>query len=203
MTRNAGESGGGWDARFASYSGFCIARIRAGGRSDMVGPHRPATNAGKARYAAAKLALAVGLCFLGQTAAADCVVLGDLGYVLPVEGDVNVFETENGLTLDLSPGGRGPQLIRLMSLQGMALADTDLPETELLPNGLTARYATEEDEAAGSGGAEVRLSGWLEGEEPLIGIGCFTQTEYGGPEWCLPILGELRPEAEGCEAKEE
>ena len=146
--------------------------------------------------------LVAALCLTGQAAAADCLTLGDLGYVLPVEGDVTVTELPNEVMLDLAPGGRAPKIIRIGSLAGVDLTGASARETKVLSNGLIARYGTTVGDAAGSGGAEVFLSGWLEGDVP-VSIGCMTQQEYTNPEWCLPILGELRPAANGCEAKED
>jgi hypothetical protein len=139
---------------------------------------------------------------LASPAGAECLTLGDLGYVLPVDGEVTVTELSGEVTLDLAPGGRAPKIVRIGSLAGKDLVPDPTLDREELPNGLVAHYRTTVDEAAGSGGSEVLLSGWLEGAVPL-GIGCWTQTEYGSPDWCLPILGELRPEADGCETKED
>lgn len=148
-------------------------------------------------------ALAAAVCLAGP-AGAECLALGDLGYVLPVEGEVAVTEEPGrpGLLLDFAPGGRAPKMIWLFSRNSIEPTGEAPPESRDLPNGLVAHYGTRVDQGEGSGGSEVMLSGWLEGDASL-GVACWTQQEYPSPEWCLPILGELRPETDGCEMKED
>ena len=145
---------------------------------------------------------AVALCLCGQIAAAECLRIGDTGYVLPVDGEVTVTKREGSVQIDLAPGARAPQLITFYTLAGLAVEGASAPSSALLPNGLTLQYSTQTRDAEGSGGAEVMLSGWLEGGIPLA-VSCETQTEYGGPEWCVPVLGTLRPVETGCENEDE
>jgi hypothetical protein len=146
--------------------------------------------------------LAAALCLVGQGARADCLALPDLGYVLPVDGEVAVTVQMGLVTIDLAPGGRAPRIIALVSLAKKTEPIPEQPKHEVLPNGLTLHYSARTGEAVGSGGAEVRLAGWLEGETPL-GVSCSTQGETVSPDWCLPVLGELRLEAEGCKTVED
>jgi hypothetical protein len=142
------------------------------------------------------------LCFLGGAANAECLVLGDLGYVLPVEGEVTVTQSKGSVTLDLAPGGRAPELITLRAVDKSAMQIPDTPEEALLSNGLTLHYRPRTGEVEGSSGAEVFLGGWLEGETPLS-VSCSTIGKYISPEWCLPMLAELRPVAVGCTTDKE
>lgn len=142
------------------------------------------------------------LCLIAPAAWGECLTLGELGYVMPVEADVTLVVGDGMVTLDLAPGGRAPKTITITSLQGRDLEPDQTLRREELPNGLILHSRGTTGEAVGSGGAEVRLGGWLEGDIPL-GVSCWTQGEYIGPRWCVPWLASLRLETEGCEMKED
>jgi hypothetical protein len=115
-----------------------------------------------------------------------------------VEGDVGLVERADGVTLVFVPDGRAPSELALTFLAAPP-EGLDLPETELLRNGLTLRYATEVAEAGGSGGAETLLTGWLD-SSPSVEVICRAQAEMPDAAWCVPLLGALRPRAESCGA---
>jgi hypothetical protein len=141
-------------------------------------------------------ALVIAVCLMGQPALADCLILGD--FALAVEEDVGLIERADGVTVVFAPGGRAPSDLALTFLTAPP-EGADLPETEVLRNGLTLRYATEVAEAGGSGGAETLLTGWLDSSPPM-GVACSGQAEVPDADWCVPVLGALRPRAEGCGA---
>ena len=67
----------------------------------------------------------------------------------------------------------------------------------ILANGMTLDFETKTEEAVGSGGAVTGLVGILSGAATFA-VTCSMQGENPDPEWCLPYLGRLRTEAEGC-----
>jgi hypothetical protein len=139
----------------------------------------------------------IAFCLMGQQGSADCLILRD--FVLSVEAEVGLIERPDGWTVVFEPDGRAPSELTLISIQRVPdPADGPvLPQSEVLGNGWTLRYAFEVDEAVGSGGAETRLSGWIDSTPPLA-VSCTAQAEHPNAEWCVPILGSLRPKAEGC-----
>jgi hypothetical protein len=140
----------------------------------------------------------VMFCLMGQSVSADCLIIGD--FALSVEEEVGLIEEVNGVTVLFEPDGRAPSSLTLFALGAMPdpVDGPALPETEVLPNGMTLRYSSEVDEVVGSGGAETRLNGWLD-STPALGVSCSAQAEEPNAEWCVPILGDLRPKAEGCD----
>ncbi len=141
--------------------------------------------------------LAIAFCLIGQPVLADCLILGD--FVLSVEEEVGLIELADGVQVVFNPEGRAPSTLTLMPLSDVSdLADDRaLTESEVLGHGWTLRYAAQEDEAVGSGGAETRLRGWIDSTPPLR-VACSAQSEFPDAEWCLAVLGKLRPKAEGC-----
>jgi hypothetical protein len=181
-----GLRGGDVAARFL-LSGRSIAGLNGRARrSDN-------THAG-GRYACTR-AWAVMIGMIGQPVfAGDCVNLGP--FVLPVEGDVEMVEIAQGLQIIFNAGGRSPSVITFYFPQ--SLDTTAMQHTAVLANAMTLHYTSQVDEAVGSGGAETRLSGWLTSTPPLI-VSCTAQAEYPNAEWCLPIIGQIRPKDDGCE----
>ena len=141
-------------------------------------------------------AVVIAVCLVGQPALADCLILGD--FALAVEEEVGLVERVDGVTVVFVPDGRAPSDLALTFLTAPPVG-LDLPETEVLRNGLTLRYATEVAEAVGSGGAETLLTGWLDSVPPL-GVACRGQAEVPDADWCVAVLGQLRPRVEGCGA---
>jgi hypothetical protein len=138
----------------------------------------------------------------GHTATAECLALGNLDYVLDYEKWVRVSMAQETVTLDFSDSLRQPWQIRLFPMDSADLTETETPFSDRLSNGLILHYSTE-TAAVGSGGPEFFLDGWIEAEKSLV-VRCWAQTEYGGdPRWCIPVLEQLRPKAEGCATKED
>jgi hypothetical protein len=138
---------------------------------------------------------------IGHAAAADCVVLGDLGYVLPVDPPYDLRSHGLFVTVDLTEASGTFTEIGLFSLEDLVTPERSAPEYAELPNGMTVYYSLGLSEPKGSAGPIADLTGWLDADVPL-GVSCWTRQEIPNPEWCLPILGQLRPEAEGCAAGE-
>jgi hypothetical protein len=132
---------------------------------------------------------------MGQPAlAGDCMMFD--AFALRLESsDVDMAEMTNGLALIFNTEGRAPS--RIVFTSTGALDDTGMTEVAVLPNGMTLHYLTEVDEAMGSGGAEVRLRGWVNSLPPLA-VTCTAQDETPDAAWCVPVLGGLRPKAYGC-----
>ncbi|WP_374433218.1 hypothetical protein [Tabrizicola sp.] len=156
-------------------------------------------------------ALLAAFCLVGQAAAAECVVLGDLGYVVPLDLPYDKVVGEQEVTLDLTATGLAFTEVSfftfsaLDSLEPSTLDTKALPnglKTKALPNGLKLHYSTVVAPLGGNAGSLATLAGWLEGDIRL-GVSCMSQEETPNPEWCLPILEKLRPEADGCEKKED
>jgi hypothetical protein len=140
---------------------------------------------------------AVVIGMIGQPGlAGDCVNLGP--FVLPVAGDVEVVETAQGMQVIFNAGGRSPSVIWFYYPE--SLNNTAMQHAAVLANAMTLHYSSQVDEAVGSGGAETRLSGWLTSTPPVV-VSCTAQAEYPNAEWCLPIIGQLRPKDDGCETE--
>jgi hypothetical protein len=126
--------------------------------------------------------------------AGDCLMFD--AFALRVESsDVDMVAMDGGLTLIFNSKGRAPSRIAFASTDH--LDDTGMSEVAVLPNGLTLHYLTEVDEAMGSGGADARLRGWVNSLPPLS-VTCSAQDETPDAAWCVPVLGGLRPKADGC-----
>jgi hypothetical protein len=142
--------------------------------------------------------LAFVFCLFGQTATAEtCVKLGGTAHVLMLGGAYEIVEREDGATILIEPNGRSPRMIVLNRADGVELGDDGV----VLKNGLKLDYDTSTEEAAGSGGAVAGLVGLL-GSDPPLAVTCSMQSEIPDAEWCLPILGQLRSEADGCTEEE-
>lgn len=140
--------------------------------------------------------LAALLCLLGHPVWADCLDLTPLGLTLGVEEPVTLKQDAEGVALQFDPQGRAPRGIALIPLPaGHAYQSMDWPKHADLGAGWTIAYASGVVEAEGSGGAEAQLQGWMSGPASLA-VSCTRQGESPDPEWCLPILGQLRPIAE-------
>jgi hypothetical protein len=138
--------------------------------------------------------LALSLCLIGQqVGAATCFTFGDTGLMLTVDGAFTMEERDGGAVLTLAPQARSPFTISLGPPDAL-----DTPKSLVLENGMTFVYGTATEEAVGSGGAAAFLEGVLGSVSPL-GVTCAMQGEVPDAEWCLPVLGRLRTEAEGCE----
>jgi hypothetical protein len=126
--------------------------------------------------------------------AGDCMVFD--AFALRLESsDVDMAEMDDGLTLIFNAEGRAPSQIVFTSTS--ALDDTGMSKVTVMQNGMTLHYMTEVGGAVGSGGAETRLRGWINSLPPLA-VTCEAQAETPDAAWCVPILGGLRPKADGC-----
>lgn len=92
--------------------------------------------------------------------------------------------------------------VSFFSLAGFGTLEPSTPERATLPNGMKLYYSLGLYEPEGNAGALADLTGWLDGELPL-GVGCRAQQKIPNAEWCLSLLGKLRPETEGCDANED
>lgn len=147
-------------------------------------------------------ALLAAFCLVGQAAAAECVVLGDLGYVVPLDLPYDKVVGEQEVTLDLTAAGLAFTEVRFFTFSALDSLEPSTLDTKALPNGLKLHYSTVVAPLGGNAGSLASLAGWLEGDIRL-GVSCMSQEETPNPEWCLPILEKLRPEADGCEKKED
>jgi hypothetical protein len=182
---------------FGLRGGDVAARFLLSGRSiaGLNGRARRSGNTRAGRKYACSRVWAVMIGMIGQAAfAGDCVNLGP--FVLPVEGDVEVVEIAQGLQVIFNAGGRSPSVIAFYYPE--SLNNTAMQHAAVLANAMTLHYTSQVDEAVGSGGAETRLSGWLTSTPPVV-VSCTAQAEYPNAEWCLPIIGQLRPKDDGCE----
>jgi hypothetical protein len=136
--------------------------------------------------------IVICLCLIAGPAAADCVEFGDTGFVISVDGNFSLVERDGGAVLTLEPDGRAPRVISVGPVEGIEPTDT-----VILQNGITLEYLTDTEDAVGSGGAAAFLMGVL-GSTPPLGVTCTMQGEVPDAAWCLPVLGDLRPMAEGC-----
>jgi hypothetical protein len=142
--------------------------------------------------------LIAAFCLVGQGAAADCLVLGDLGYVLSVDPPHDVTAHGRFVTLDLTAASGTFTQVQFFSLAGFGTPERTAPEHVELPNGMTLYYSLGLYEPEGNAGSLADLTVWLDVVAPL-GVSCWQQQKVSNPKWCLPILGHLRPAAEGCE----
>jgi hypothetical protein len=133
----------------------------------------------------------------GQSAIAECVTLGNLAYVLDFEQEVEVIVSGDVTTLDLTPGLERQDMIRLFVLNDSFLSEISTPDSTVLFGNFTLHYGTFTGEADADGEVDVVLNGWIDGNSPL-GVICSPTTSADGPHWCLPMLSQLRPKAEGC-----
>lgn len=147
-------------------------------------------------------ALLAAFCLVGQAAAAECVVLGDLGYVVPLDLPYDKVVGEQEVTLDLTAAGLAFTEVSFFTFSALDSLEPSTLDTKALPNGLKLHYSTVVAPLGGNAGSLATLAGWLEGDIRL-GVSCMSQEETPNPEWCLPILEKLRPEADGCEKKED
>jgi hypothetical protein len=138
----------------------------------------------------------VALCLTGQAASAECLPLGDLGYVLELDRPAIAVD-ESGVTISSAAQTRTPSTIRLFPM-----AEASFPKHTELANGIGLSYTTDVKPADVSGGFEARLSGWFQGA-PSLGVQCSTAGKDPDPEWCLPILGQIRPAQAGCDTGNE
>jgi hypothetical protein len=144
----------------------------------------------------ASLARMIGITLLvaaPHVAAADCVEMGDTGLSLTVQGSYTVQEMDGKVALTFGANTRAPSTITLdMNAEGVRTS-----ETAVLENGMSLAYRTETGEAVGSGGAETVLEGIIS-SEPTVKVTCAMQGENPDAAWCIPVLGKLRPMADGC-----
>lgn len=148
-------------------------------------------------------ALLSALCLVSHAAAAECVVLSDLGYVVPLDPPYEMFVGKQEVTLDLTAAGPAFGEVSVFTFSALDSFEPEtLEESKALPNGLKLHYSTVVAELGGNAAPLATLAGWLEGDVRL-GVSCMSQQEIPNPEWCLMILGKLRPEADGCEPTED
>ena len=137
--------------------------------------------------------LAFCMCLVGQVAAAgSCERLVGTGLVLTLDEAHEVVEQGKGVAIFLEPEGRSPRMIVIQRADGV-----EPPGGVVLGNGMTLDYWTKTEDAVGSGGAVAGLAGILSGAASYA-VTCSMQGEVPDAEWCLPVLGALRTEAEGC-----
>ncbi len=137
--------------------------------------------------------LAACLCLIGQSVAAEtCATLGSTGLALPISEAHEVVEQGKGVVIFFEPEGRSPRLIGIQRAEGV-----DPSGGVVLANGMTLDYEARTEGAVGSGGAVAGLVGILSGTS-VFGVTCSMQAEVPDAEWCLPVLGALRPAADGC-----
>lgn len=146
--------------------------------------------------------LAAAVFMVGNAASADCVVLGDMGYVLPLDLPYELFGSEQDVTLDFTAAGLPFSQVSFFKFPALDSFEPTLPNSKSLPNGLTLHYSTAVTPLQANSAPLATLSGWLEGEVRLS-VSCMSQQEDPVPDWCLPILEKLRPEADGCEKNED
>lgn len=133
------------------------------------------------------------MCLVGQAAAAGtCERLVGTGLVLTLDEAHDVVEQGKGVAIFLEPDGRSPRMIVIQRADGV-----DPPGGVVLGNGMTLDYETRTEEAVGSGGAVAGLVGILS-SAAIYAVTCSMQGDRPEAEWCLPVLGALRTEAEGC-----
>jgi hypothetical protein len=131
--------------------------------------------------------------FAPQVAFADCVEMGDTGLLLTLDGSYTVQEMDGKAVLTIGANTRAPSTITLdTSANGVRTS-----ETTVLENGMSLAYRTETREAVGSGGAEAFLDGIIS-SEPTVRVTCTMQGEVPDAAWCIPVLGKLRPQEDGC-----
>ena len=123
--------------------------------------------------------------------------MGDLGYVLKVDLPPTVTADGPEVTISYGWTTRTPSTIRLFPM-----VKASFPEQTELANGIGLSYITGVKAADVSGGFEATLSGWFQGS-PSLGVQCSIAGKDPDPEWCLPILGQLRPAQAGCDTRKE
>jgi hypothetical protein len=111
---------------------------------------------------------------------------------LTLDEAYEVHEHAKGVTIFLEPEGRSPRMIVIQRAEGV-----EPRGGSVLSNGMTLDYSTKTEEAAGSGGAVAGLVGILSGGA-VFAVTCTMQGEIPDAEWCLPLFGRLRTEADGC-----
>jgi hypothetical protein len=138
------------------------------------------------------------LCLIGHSAGAECLTLGKLGYVLEVNEQVEVLMLGLG-SVQLNFLGRfSPGLL----IQFVPLPGSSGPERAVLENGIVLSYTIKTTGIFENAGPFTTVNGTLNVEPPLR-VACISDAnESPNPEWCLQTLGRLRPEAMGCETKE-
>jgi hypothetical protein len=133
-------------------------------------------------------------CLSGNLAmAADakpyCYRAGRLG--LPAPLPAKIVESESAFSIEFGTGTRNPSTMTVAAgpAQGPGAAERTLG----LKDGLMLHYATEVQEAIGSGGAEAVLTGTITGDGELLGqIRCSVQSETAvDPAWCLRYAQDL------------
>lgn len=146
-------------------------------------------------------ALLAALCLVSQAAAAECVVLIDLGYVVSLDPPYDMFVGRQDVTLDFTAAGPAFAEVSFFTFSAMDSFEPSTLNSRTLPNGLKLHYSTVVAELGGNAAPLATLAGWLEGDVRL-GVSCAAQQETPNPEWCLPVLGALRPAADGCGEEE-
>jgi hypothetical protein len=135
-----------------------------------------------------------------QVATADCLRMTDMGYALLADPEVQMTVGPGFVTLEFAPDGRSSKTLSLVAVEADAFLGATAGESRTLTNGIVVNYDTQISEAEGSGGAEAILWGWLE-TNPPVQVSCHMQAEQPDARWCVAVLEELRPLAEGCPGK--
>jgi hypothetical protein len=128
-----------------------------------------------------------------QVAFSDCVEMGETGLLLTLDGSYTVQEMDGRVVLTFGADTRAPSAITL----DLDASEVRTSETTVLENGMSLAYRTETVEAVGSGGAEAFLEGIIS-SEPTVKITCTMQAEVPDAAWCIPVIGKLRPQEDGC-----